>query len=105
MQISSLSRALVVCAVAFGAAEAALVSAGRMTPSSVLTLRNVASRRACGLSGASALRMRGGGGGIHSIVSREILDSRGNPTVEVDLTTDLGTFRAAVPSGLRTYHR
>jgi enolase len=43
--------------------------------------------------------MRGGGGGIHSIVAREVLDSRGNPTVEVDLTTDLGTFRAAVPSG------
>jgi hypothetical protein len=45
------------------------------------------------------LRMRGGGSTIQSIVSREVLDSRGNPTVEVDLTTDVGTFRAIVPSG------
>mmetsp|Transcript_17650 Transcript_17650/g.8306 ORF Transcript_17650/g.8306 Transcript_17650/m.8306 type:complete len:80 (-) Transcript_17650:1129-1368(-) len=34
--------------------------------------------------------------------AREILDSRGFPTVEVDLKTDLGTFRAAVPSGAST---
>jgi len=31
-----------------------------------------------------------------------IYDSRGNPTVEVDLTTSLGLFRAAVPSGAST---
>jgi len=36
---------------------------------------------------------------IHSIKTREILDSRGNPTVEVDLETNLGIFRASVPSG------
>jgi len=30
------------------------------------------------------------------------LDSRGNPTVEVDLITDRGVFRAAVPSGAST---
>merc|ERR1711868_155772 len=34
--------------------------------------------------------------------ARQIFDSRGNPTVEVDLTTNLGTFRAAVPSGAST---
>lgn len=39
---------------------------------------------------------------IVDIHAREILDSRGNPTVEVDLKTDLGTFRAAVPSGAST---
>uniref|UniRef100_A0A8C5HRG3 phosphopyruvate hydratase n=1 Tax=Gouania willdenowi TaxID=441366 RepID=A0A8C5HRG3_GOUWI len=39
---------------------------------------------------------------IVSIVAREILDSRGNPTVEVDLHTDKGLFRAAVPSGAST---
>uniref|UniRef100_A0A9J8CGN8 Enolase 2 n=1 Tax=Cyprinus carpio carpio TaxID=630221 RepID=A0A9J8CGN8_CYPCA len=39
---------------------------------------------------------------IVSIVAREILDSRGNPTVEVDLRTDKGVFRAAVPSGAST---
>uniref|UniRef100_A0A672HHK7 phosphopyruvate hydratase n=1 Tax=Salarias fasciatus TaxID=181472 RepID=A0A672HHK7_SALFA len=39
---------------------------------------------------------------IVSIVAREILDSRGNPTVEVDLHTGKGLFRAAVPSGAST---
>uniref|UniRef100_A0A8C8A4X5 phosphopyruvate hydratase n=1 Tax=Oryzias sinensis TaxID=183150 RepID=A0A8C8A4X5_9TELE len=39
---------------------------------------------------------------IISIVAREILDSRGNPTVEVDLRTEKGLFRAAVPSGAST---
>jgi len=39
---------------------------------------------------------------IKDIHAREILDSRGNPTVEVDLKTDLGVFRAAVPSGAST---
>ena len=37
------------------------------------------------------------------ITAREILDSRGNPTVEVDLTTEGGIMvRAAVPSGAST---
>merc|ERR1719421_2396233 len=40
---------------------------------------------------------------IETIVAREILDSRGNPTVEVDLTTKGGILaRAAVPSGAST---
>jgi len=39
---------------------------------------------------------------IKSILARQIFDSRGNPTVEVDLTTELGLFRAAVPSGAST---
>jgi len=40
---------------------------------------------------------------IQNIVAREILDSRGNPTVEVDLTLEDGSFgRAAVPSGAST---
>ena len=34
--------------------------------------------------------------------ARQIIDSRGNPTVEVDLVTELGLFRAAVPSGAST---
>ena len=38
--------------------------------------------------------------GIHS---RQILDSRGNPTVEVEVYTEAGAFgRAAVPSGAST---
>ena len=41
--------------------------------------------------------------GIIDIVGREILDSRGNPTVEVEVTLDSGAFgRAAVPSGAST---
>jgi len=39
---------------------------------------------------------------INALKARQIFDSRGNPTVEVDLTTNLGTFRAAVPSGAST---
>lgn len=39
---------------------------------------------------------------ILTIVAREIFDSRGNPTVEVDLTTAKGLFRSGVPSGAST---
>jgi len=39
---------------------------------------------------------------IKDVKAREIIDSRGNPTVEVDLTTEKGVFRAAVPSGAST---
>ena len=40
---------------------------------------------------------------IQSLFARQILDSRGNPTIEVDCTLDDGTFgRAAVPSGAST---
>ena len=40
---------------------------------------------------------------ISEIFARQILDSRGNPTVEVDVITDDGAFgRAAVPSGAST---
>src|ERR1044071_756605 len=40
---------------------------------------------------------------ISEIFARQILDSRGNPTVEVDVITDEGAVgRAAVPSGAST---
>jgi enolase len=39
---------------------------------------------------------------IKSIFAREIIDSRGNPTVEADVHTEKGLFRAAVPSGAST---
>ena len=40
---------------------------------------------------------------IESITAREILDSRGNPTIEVDVVLDDGSFgRAGVPSGAST---
>lgn len=45
-------------------------------------------------------------GRIREIVAREILDSRGNPTVEVDVILDGGILgRAAVPSGASTGSR
>jgi len=39
---------------------------------------------------------------ILNVKAREILDSRGNPTVECDVITEKGLFRAAVPSGAST---
>ena len=39
---------------------------------------------------------------IVDVKAREILDSRGNPTVECDVITEKGLFRAAVPSGAST---
>ena len=39
---------------------------------------------------------------IKSVIAREILDSRGNPTVEATVTTDLGEYTAAVASGAST---
>ena len=43
---------------------------------------------------------------IEKVHARQIIDSRGNPTVEVEITTDEGAFgRAAVPSGASTGER
>ena len=39
---------------------------------------------------------------IQAVVAREILDSRGNPTIEVEIFTGEGRGRAAVPSGAST---
>ena len=40
---------------------------------------------------------------ISKVFARQIFDSRGNPTVEVDVTSEDGSFgRAAVPSGAST---
>ena len=98
MSPSVLMRGALVACLFLGTSAAASV-AGRMSPS-VLSLRSAMMRRSAACqAAASNMALRGGGGGIQSIISREVLDSRGNPTVEVDLTTDLGTFRAAVPSG------
>jgi len=61
----------------------------------------------CGSAAAFALGGRGRTGSvsmsaIEKVYAREIFDSRGNPTVEVDVTTADGTFRASVPSGAST---
>ena len=43
---------------------------------------------------------------IKTVYAREVIDSRGNPTVEVEVTTDKGSFgRAIVPSGASTGER
>ena len=43
---------------------------------------------------------------ISSIHAREVIDSRGNPTVEVEVYTESGAFgRAIVPSGASTGER
>lgn len=47
--------------------------------------------------GICALRMY-----VCVVYSGVFIDSRGNPTVEVDLKTEQGCFRAAVPSGAST---
>ena len=40
---------------------------------------------------------------INNVIGREIIDSRGNPTIEVDVYLDSGVFgRAAAPSGAST---
>ena len=46
--------------------------------------------------------IRKGFSAITDIKAREVIDSRGNPTVEVDLCTQKGLYRAAVPSGAST---
>lgn len=39
---------------------------------------------------------------IKKIHARQVYDSRGNPTVEVDVVTETGLHRAIVPSGAST---
>ncbi|AAS52975.1 AER294Cp [Eremothecium gossypii ATCC 10895] len=39
---------------------------------------------------------------ISKVYARSVYDSRGNPTVEVEVTTENGTFRSIVPSGAST---
>ena len=39
---------------------------------------------------------------ISKVYARSVYDSRGNPTVEVEITTEKGLFRSIVPSGAST---
>jgi len=56
------------------------------------------SARLVGSAGAKQTRAAS----ITAVHGREVIDSRGNPTVEVDVTTTDGMFRASVPSGAST---
>ena len=53
-----------------------------------------------GLRRATALNHRSIA--VEALKGREVIDSRGNPTVEVDVHTSQGVFRASVPSGAST---
>ena len=61
-------------------------------------LTNLLLRRSTSAAGSSKRMMSA----ITGVRGREIIDSRGNPTVEVDITTDKGTFTSSVPSGAST---
>lgn len=58
----------------------------------------IRAHRSVGLRSASSVSMAA----IEKVFARQIYDSRGNPTVEVDLTADGNTVRASVPSGAST---
>ncbi len=57
--------------------------------------------RAVSSASPTVVRTEVGTAKIKSIKARQIIDSRGNPTVEVDLVTDR-CYRSAVPSGAST---
>uniref|UniRef100_A0A8C3DZ07 phosphopyruvate hydratase n=12 Tax=Passeriformes TaxID=9126 RepID=A0A8C3DZ07_CORMO len=78
-------------------ARAAIGGRARGCPVSVRAEAATAERLRSGAAGTAVLKMS-----ITKIHAREIFDSRGNPTVEVDLYTNKGLFRAAVPSGAST---
>jgi len=67
---------------------------------------NLASKAAQRFANSSSRRSFGGinadGITVQAVKGREIIDSRGNPTVEVDVKTKKGWFRASVPSGAST---
>src|SRR2546430_11995394 len=59
----------------------------------MIVARNPSGLRCCPMSKAS----------IRNMIGREILDSRGNPTIEVDVRVEGGALgRAAIPSGAST---
>jgi len=66
----------------------------------MLLINSVARRSA--LATSRTLASKRSMSAITGVHGREIIDSRGNPTVEVDITTAKGTFTASVPSGAST---
>ena len=51
---------------------------------------------------STAAHVRSMSAAVTGVKAREIIDSRGNPTLEVDVTTTQGFYRASVPSGAST---
>lgn len=62
----------------------------------------IATTAAAALRRATSVVSKRSMSAITGVHGREIIDSRGNPTVEVDITTAQGTFTASVPSGAST---
>ncbi len=62
----------------------------------------ISSTASSALRRAASIGSRRSMSAITGVKGREIIDSRGNPTVEVDITTKDGTFTASVPSGAST---
>lgn len=62
----------------------------------------ISSTAAAALRRAPSMAAKRSMSAITGVRGREIIDSRGNPTVEVDITTAQGTFTASVPSGAST---
>lgn len=56
----------------------------------------------CSVAAAPATAAVPAAAKLKSLKARQIIDSRGNPTVEVDLVTEGGLYRSAVPSGAST---
>ena len=66
------------------------------------TCNMISSTAAAALRRAPSMVTKRSMSAITGVHGREIIDSRGNPTVEVDITTAQGTFTASVPSGAST---
>ncbi|CAM9690352.1 unnamed protein product, partial [Phaeothamnion confervicola] len=62
----------------------------------------IANRAAALIARRAAARGARHASTVTAVKGREVIDSRGNPTVEVDVSTKDGLFRASVPSGAST---
>ena len=67
-----------------------------------MLLTSFVTRQAASAAAVGAARRAMSSSKIIAVRGREIIDSRGNPTVEVDITTSQGTFTASCPSGAST---
>ncbi|XP_078431492.1 enolase 1 [Wolffia australiana] len=76
-------------------------SSSSSSPPSACYVRSIRHRSRCSVT--SAPHRADDGSAVKSVKARQIVDSRGNPTVEVDLQTRDGrVYRSAVPSGAST---
>jgi hypothetical protein len=86
----------------FGFIDIIIISSYIQNQIFYLYLTMIASTAAAALRRAPGMVSKRSMSAITGVKGREIIDSRGNPTVEVDITTAQGTFTASVPSGAST---